>query len=359
MRTKLPVLMLPVLVADVLYGCTSSPEATGPSITPAATPVTTQVAPPPTPRQVRAHLAQGVKDAPDDPLPLLELALFDKHTKNLALAESELLECWKKFPRFARAPYHLGLLYLLQGRNSLALIPLRAAASLDKTDPLIQLNAGLVSDHAGMESEARSYAEAAIRIDPQYSDPYLLLARIDERQKSTQRAIQNVEKYLKLSPAPAPGCCLMGRIHTRRADLKQAEIWLRRAVEADPNNPDFWTILGRVYTELAGGPRMQDGFQCFQKALEINPNHVPTHRYYGLALNRSQQYVEAIPHLQAAMSGMNDPGPLYYDLGQGLIKAGRTQEGAEALAKYREYRASHPESQTKVVYPMRVDVYYP
>lgn len=294
---------------------------------------------PQTAEQVRAHLAQAVADAPDDPLALLELALFDRQTNNLALAEQELLECWKKFPRFARAPFHLGMLYMEQGRHALAVPPLRAAAKLDATDAITQVNAGFACQSLGMEREARQYAHAAIKIDPWLPQPYLLLARLDDTHGTAQRALAHLDTYLERSPDPASGYFLKGRIYARLADGSNAEIWLKRAIEAAPDNADFWTTLGRVHTELFNNARTEEGIHSFQKALELSPNHADAHRYYGLALKRLRRFEEAVPHLQAALNGAEDPGPLYYDLGQTLMQAGRAEEGKAALTKHQSYRA--------------------
>lgn len=326
-----------LLLAGQFVGCTTSKQPA--DATSKAPPGNRQAGQPPlTPEQARAHLMQAVTDAPDDPLALLELALFDRQVNNLPLAEQELIACWKQFPTFSRAPYHLGMLYFAQGRDALALPPLRTAAVLDPKDALTRLGAGLACERLGMKEEARRYVQEAIRLDAQRAEPYLLLARLNDQHGTSQQALAALDRYLERSADPASGYFLKGRIYARLSDGVNAESWLKRAIEANPNSADFWTTLGRVYTELLKDTRTEEGLQCFQKALELDPKNADTHRYYGLTLKRLKRYEEAIPHLQQALSSGDNIGPIYYDLGQTLIQAGRAEEGKEALAKYQQYR---------------------
>lgn len=319
-------------------GCRPSPSRT-PALPVTAAGSRSERRAPVTPQEVRSILEQAVRDAPDDPYAHLELALFERQTGNLQRAEQLLTACWKRFPKFARAPFHLGMLYLTQERNALAVPPLRAAARLDPRDPIVQVNAGFACQRAGMKREALAYARAALQLDPRRPDPYLLLARLHDTQGTANEALRYLDQYIARSPTPATGYYLKGRIHARRSEADKAEHWVKRALEAEPDNANFWTTLGRIYTELYADTRTEEGLRCFQRALELSPDNPDTHRYYGLTLKRMGRYTEAIPHLEQALQEPGgDIGPLYFDYGQALLQAGRTQEGQAALAKYREYR---------------------
>lgn len=308
----------------------------------ASPPLPNHVASVPTPdltaAQVRDVLAAAVQDAPDDPMARLELALFYRRTGDPANAERELLAGCEKFPGFARAFYHLGMLYLFQERNAEATAPLERAAALSPNDPQVQMNAGLACFRAGKEKAAKRYAEATLRLNPRQPDVYLLLARMNDRHGTAKKALSYLRQYLEYSPRPAPGYYLMGRIHARLGERDEAERWLRRAVEADPNTPDFWTTLGRVYFEMSGTDRAEEGIRCYEKALAIAPDHADAHRYLGLARMKQRRFQEAATHLRTALRGVAEPGPLYYDLGQALLNAGRTDEGRQALATHQAYR---------------------
>ncbi len=303
-----------------------------------ATPASVTVAPPPTADQVRAQLTEAVKTMPDDPNAQLELALFYRNTNDLPAAERELNACWQRFPRFPRAPYYLGLLYLTHSREADAVAPLQAAAALAPHDPQVQINAGLACFRTGQRDQALRYAQAAIRIDPQVAEAYMLLARLYDHHGTANLALANLQTYLRYSPNPAPGYYLLGRIYASQADRDKALLWTQRAVTADPKNAEFLLTLGRIYYELYNATHADDGIRCYQQALELDPNYSDAHLYLGRALVRQRKWEEAIPHFQAALRTASDTGPIYYDLGQALIKTGQIDEGQKALAAYNTYR---------------------
>ena len=293
----------------------------------------------PTADRARAVLADAVSRVPADPATHLELALFYRGLGDSAGAERELIACARRFPRFARAPYHLGMLYLAQGRDQEAVAPLRAAAQLSPADPLVQVNAALACFRAGDTGGANAYLRTALALDARLPEAYLLLARLNDHHGTAKIALAHLRRYLQYSPDPAPGQYLMGRIYARLGLKAEAEQWLKRAVATDPNNPDFWATLGRVYYELANVSRAQEGIRCYEKALALAPNHADAHRYLGAARLQQRRFDEAVTHLNAALQVSADPGPIYYDLGRALLNSGHPTEGRQALAKYQAYRA--------------------
>src|SRR5205807_3499949 len=134
------------------------------------------------------ELTSEARSTPGDPRPQLELALMHRQTNNLPEAERRLKAIWKQYPTFPRAPYHLGMLYLAQGRAAAAAAPLQAAADLDKGDPQTQVNAGHALLGIGDERAARRYAESAVRLDPKAPDAYLLLAQVNDHHGTALQA---------------------------------------------------------------------------------------------------------------------------------------------------------------------------
>ena len=327
------------VVAVPLLGCRN---VSVPVAAPIAPPLTPSPAPPEVPAlsmtQARDILAAAVSKLPKDPQPILELALFDLRINDVASAEHQLIDLRRKFPRFARAPYHLGQLYLMQGRMQEALEPFRAAASLAPEDARAQVNVGSVLLRLGAEPEARQYAERARKGDPKLPDAYLLLARLDDHHGTAKQAIENAKKYVELSPNPAPGLYMVGRVYARQADGVNAETWLLKAREADPNNVEIWVTLGRVYYEILRATRGAEGTRCFEKALELNPHDWESHLWLGRARMNDNQFPEAVTHFREALANAPQPGPIYYDLAQALLKAGQTTEGQKTLATYQSYR---------------------
>jgi len=334
-QRSIPLALATLPVALLVIGCARKPPALPPTAPTPSSPVPAISA-----AQAREVLAEAIRARPDDPTARLELALFDLRANDLHNAERELIDLWKRFPRFARAPYHLGMLYLTHGYETDAVMPLEAAAALAKDDPQAQVNAALACLRTGRLAEARKYAHAALRLDPERPDPYLLMARLNANYGTASQAIEDAKKYLERSPNPVPGYYLLGRLYARRADRANAELWLKRAVEANPDNAEFWLALGRVYYELFGASRAEEGIRCFEKALSLNPDYWEAHLTMGRALASKRQWKEAVTHLEAAVSNAPQPLSLYYDLGQALLKIGRREEGRKMLAEFQRYKVS-------------------
>ena len=314
-------------------GCRIAHVSSVPAVSEAAAPSM----PSPDAEAVRHALADAVAAFPRDAAAQVELAVFDAKTNAPDAAERGLLACWKAFPRYVRAPYQLGLLYLAHGRAVDALHCLQAAAAKSRDDAQVQWTAGLAFLQAGERDRAITYIKSAIAIDPRAAEPYLLLARCYDHPGAASQGIASLHKYLALAANPSPGYYLLGRLYSRQADRVHAEEWLRRAVDAEPNNPEFWVALGRVYYELSNASQAAQGIECYEKALSLDPNCESAHQYLGHALLDRHQYELAIPHLRAALHSGPDPGPRYYDLSQALLKAGHEDEGRQVLATYQAY----------------------
>ncbi len=288
--------------------------------------------------EARQILEDATKASTSDPATHLELAMFDLKTNATDAAEREMRECWQRFPKFARAPFQLGMLALNRGKMAEAVTFLQAAAAADQNDAQVQWNAGLACFQLGDQKRAIRYLTHAIAIDPLVPEPYLLLARCYDHHGTANLSIGYLHKYLDRTGTPGPGYYLLGRVYSRQANRDEAEVWLKKAVDTEPNNAEYWVSLGRVYFELFNATRSQDGIQCYQRALTIEPNNWAAHQYLGHALLDQRQFEPAIVHLRAALQNCPERGPLYYDLSQALLKAGHTDEGRKTLATYQGYR---------------------
>jgi Cytochrome c biogenesis factor len=282
----------------------------------------------------------------------VELALFDLKRGDPDTAERELRECAKRFPAYPRAALQLGLFLLDRRREKEAVAPLKEAAARMRDDASAAEKTALACFRSGDVAGAKRYAQDALSIDRTFPDTYLLLAQIYDAHGTAEEAIGYVDQYLTYSPNPAPGYFLKGRLYARQASGNKAETWLRMAVDAEPSNAEYLTALGRVYYELLGSTRAQEGIRCYEKALEVDPQNSSAHRYLGHALLEQKQYPEAITHLRAALPGADDSGPILYDLGQALVKSGQTVEGERTLELFRQ-RQSQSQSQSQIRRPTR------
>jgi len=259
---------------------------------------------------------------------------MDQGAGDLQRAERDLKAIRTRFPRNATAPYLLGTLYLNLNRNAEAIEPLITAAHLNARNMDAQLMAGLACFRAGHYEQAISYTDRAIKIAPTASAPYLLQARIFANHGTVEQGVTALRNYLARAKNPAPGYYMLGRLYYRRRRRTEAENAIRRALQADPNNADYWAILGHIYCELEGGVNSQQGIDAYNKALELRPGDGETHAALGRALMNLRQWDEAVLHLRTALANSPDPAPVLYSLGTALMRSGHQDEGRRILAEY-------------------------
>ncbi len=326
-----------LITALTPIGCKNKPVG---SVTPTAPTVA-----PANPEEARSRalhsrsvLEKAAMASPEDPWPQLELALFDRMNGDLVSATRRLAEVTARNPKFARASYHLGLTLLRQGDLPRAVTHLGIAAKNAPEEPEVLTNAAVAFFRAGNLAQASRLTQAALKRDRHFPDAHLISARIRDEERKMGPALAHLKQYIALAPNPSPGFYLMGRIYARGADGKNAAIWLQKAAEVDPQNPEIHVALGRVYMELFGAMRMEDAIRSLKQAVTINPEHPVANYHLGRALMQAGRNEEAISSFQAALKTSPEPGPIHYDLGQTFLRLGRKDDAEKHLSSHRAFQ---------------------
>jgi tetratricopeptide (TPR) repeat protein len=117
-------------------------------------------------------------------------------------------------------------------------------------------------------------------------------------------------------------------------DYADADKWLTKSVELDPNNFEAWYYLGRArYNE----ERFQDAVTAFQKCFALDPHNVKAEDNLGLsyaALNRRDEAAAAYQKAIALQSEslIKDSGP-FIDLGTLLLDENHAEEALGYLSQ--------------------------
>ena len=120
-------------------------------------------------------------------------------------------------------------------------------------------------------------------------------------------------------------------------DYVDADKWLTRSVEWNPQDTDAWYYLGRArYNEN----KFADAISAFQQCLKLSPVSVKAEDNLGLALAGLGRNEEAIAAYKEAIawqtqSVLKNPGP-YIDLGSLLLDESRPDEAVPYLVQAAE-----------------------
>src|ERR1700722_19645438 len=196
----------------------------------------------------------------------------------------------------------LAIQSLRAGRPADAIAPLRDAALLQPSNPIIQHDLGLACLEVGRVPDAIAAFERAVASDPRYSDAYFRLGIALEKLGNIAGAIAAYDRATRLVPslteawfragalaytlghreeaighfrraAAAGGRTGFGRLGKARALLtedrnQEAEQVLRETLVADPSNAMAYDLLGSLHSDFG---RFDEARACFERALALAP----------------------------------------------------------------------------------------
>jgi tetratricopeptide (TPR) repeat protein len=192
--------------------------------------------------------------------------------------------------------------FLSAGRPADAITPLRNAALLEPSNPIILHDLGLAFLEVGRVPEAIAALQGAVASNPRYTDAYFRLGIALEKRGDIGGAIVAYDRATKLVPSlteawfragalvytlghrdEAIGCfrraaatggkTSFGGIGKARALLiedrnQEAEQVLRETLVADPTNAMSYDLLGNLLSEVG---RFDEARACFERAIVIAP----------------------------------------------------------------------------------------
>src|SRR5580693_7317545 len=225
---------------------------------------------------------------------------------------------------------------LRAGRPADAIAPLRDAALLEPSNPMIQHDLGLACLEVGRVPDAIAALERAVASNPRYTDAYFRLGIALEKLGNIGGALAAYDHATKLLPSlteawfragalvytlghrdEAIGCfrraavtggrTSFGRLGKARALViedrnQEAEEVLREMLVADPKNAMAYDLLGSVLSELG---RFDEARACFERTIAIAPMLAGS--YYDLVRCRPVTSNEK-GLLQAMQSALATPG---------------------------------------------------
>ena len=194
------------------------------------------------------------------------------------------------------------------------------------------------------EKQVIAEFEEAIRLQPSFAQAHNNLGLVYTQSGDDEKAAVAFREAVKLRPDFADAHQNLGTLLIT-SDAPEAVRELQIAISLQPRLLKAHYNLALAYdANPADGPAKE--IAELEKLLAIDPKFPRTEFALGKALLKTGKINDAIAHLQAAVA--NDPksGEAYYQLGLALSRAGRKQEGAEAIAKSREYLAAKERDET-------------
>ena len=236
-------------------------------------------------------------------------------------------------PASADVLMFLGSSYEMQQKMPEALDAYRAAAAAEPANPdrtldytrllmdLDRYDEAIEIVHAGMEqtnataplelrlgavemlksnyASARKAFQAALAIDPALDVAYVGLAQTYAREANDAEAIRILEAARAKFPGHYPLEYYFGLLASRLGREQEGIAALRKATEIEPNSPDPFYELGKLYAAREDWPNAR---QALEQVVDLNPQLAPAHYqlsrvYAHLGLNSKSEQEAKYTHM--------------------------------------------------------------
>ena len=225
--------------------------------------------------QASAELQEALKDSTSEPMLPLVLEAIARVRLTLgdpASAQTYSAELVQKYPANPAYRRLLAETFVQQRQFDKAEAQILVAKQLAPNDPITRLNLAQIYSAEKKWSDAQKEFEVSLELDPhgtttlgQYAD--FLVAR-----NQSARAMAIVQHYVSTNANDGNGHQILGGLYLGEKNYSAAQTEFERAIELDPNNPQAYLRLGKVF-ELTS--QMDPAIAQYQKALDLQPKHAP------------------------------------------------------------------------------------
>src|SRR5580658_5555370 len=200
--------------------------------------------------------------------------------------------------------------FLRAGRPADAIAPLRDAALLQPSNPVIQHDLGLACLEVGRVPDAVAALQRAIASNPHYADAYFRLGIALEKLGNAGGAIAAYDRATKLLPSLTEAWFRAGALAHTLGRRDQAIGCFRRAAVAGGNS---FSRLGKARALLTED-RNQEAKQALRETLVADPKNAMAHDLLGNLLSDFGRFDEARACFERAIALAPPLAGSYYEL---------------------------------------------
>ncbi len=200
---------------------------------------------------------------------------------------------------------------LRAGRPADAIAPLRDAALLQPSNPIVQHDLGLACLEVGRVPDAIAALQRAVATNPRYADAYFRLGIALEKLGDIAGAIVAYDRATELLPSLTEAWFRVGALVYELGHRDEAIGCFRRA--AATGGKTSFGRLGKVRALLAEN-RNQEAEQVLRQTLALDPRNAMAHDLLGNLLSEFGRFDEARECFQRAIAMAPLLAGCYYDL---------------------------------------------
>ena len=283
-------------------------------------------------------LALATVRAPDL---LLQDAILKIDAKRYPEARQSLHELLGKNPEDLRALRLVVRSYAAQNQVRAGVDDVREYASAHAKSAGVQYFLGTLLLETGDKAGARQALAAAKVIDPNYAPADRSLAQVDLLQSNWKDARQELTTLMAKKGDDPQARQWMGMLEVSVGNQAAAIADFRKVIETQPNNATSFNNLAYLLAE--SGNQTEEPLKYAEKAVELDPNNPEYEDTLGWVLYRRAVYDLAVKHLESSVS-RKSTAIRNYHLAMAYNKAGKEERGRAALNTALRMDSSLPEA---------------
>jgi Tfp pilus assembly protein PilF len=140
---------------------------------------------------------------------------------------------------------------------------------------------------------SRLHFAFALKKNPDSVDALNGLGTIAYKEHKTSEAGNLFRLALEKAPENSQARLYLGKISREQADLTSSLLWLNKAAELNPENPEILTELA-ITNDTIGQEHLVFAEPLYRKVVDLRPNSAAAHNNLGFNLLLQGRYVEAI-----------------------------------------------------------------
>ena len=250
-----------------------------------------------------------------------------------AEAEAVLRPVVAQYPEFAKAHEELGNALLAQRRLEEAADCLERTIQLDPSNDSARFKLGKVLDVVG-GNRARNEPPQAEEETTEDALARAAALRGSGRLREAEGIYMDV---IAREPGNAVAYQLLGELALKQRQLGDAIVFLRKAVELDPDAASAWLDLAEA---LGQKDELEEAIEAGRRACELQPHSTLPHLSVASLCSRAGRYEEAVAAYRAGLRSHPDDRRLTLGLGHTLRTVGA---GDEAVRLYRGLIDRYPD----------------
>jgi len=235
-------------------------------------------------------------------------------------------------------------------------LELPIAFLIDANGELVKLYQGAINhDHVehdfaripttGQERATRGLPFPGIGDTGNFRRNYLSYGSLYYQRGYYDQAEDFFQRALRQDPASAEALYGLGSVYLERQDNTAAGQTFERVLQLEPSYPDTlpntWNNLGLL---AARQGRMSEAVECFQKGLQLSPDHPIALLNLGNAYRQMKQWSNAQNVLEAAVGARPDDPEANYSLGMVFAQLNDSGRAYEYLETALKFRPDYPEA---------------